>query len=118
MGRVEQDNDYGSTSYVIYNDKEQVVSLLKGPNTGCCGCSYKELKSRFEFEITTKDGNFHLGKISKTSLEFATLNIHVEREVKYFGVSFYVKELDVKVKALVLGTLFLLVIALRHFSTI
>jgi hypothetical protein len=78
------------------------VLRIKGP---CCTCA---CCADVEFQVLSKDGEVEVGKISK---KWSGLIKEYFTDADNFGISMPI-DLDVKIKAVVLGALFLIVSSL------
>ncbi|RWS00812.1 Phospholipid scramblase 2-like protein [Dinothrombium tinctorium] len=98
IGYVEQQWTLCRPNFVIKNAAEEVVLKLKGPciTTRCC--------SDVNFPIYSKDETVEVGKISK---QWSGLMREAFTKADHFGISFPM-DLDVNVKATLLGALFLI----------
>ncbi|XP_053565981.1 phospholipid scramblase 1 [Bombina bombina] len=98
IGYVIQNWDLCMPRFTIQNEKEEDVLKIDGP---CCPCA---CYSDVHFELKSLDKTSVIGKISK---QWTGLVRELFTDSDNFGVQFPL-DLDVKIKAVVLGALFLL----------
>ncbi|KAF4519485.1 hypothetical protein B566_EDAN010094 [Ephemera danica] len=100
IGRVEQEWSLLTPKYRILDAAGNIVFRMKGPicHCSCCGRDVN-------FKVTTADGKTEIGKISK---QWTGLLREAFTDSDYFGINFPM-DLDVKMKAVLLGALFLIV---------
>lgn len=98
IGTIEQQWSFWTPKFVIKDAVGNIVLRIKGP---CCTFG---LCTDVNFKVLSKDGEVQVGKISKkwsgTAREYFT-------DADFFGVSFPMS-LDVKMKAVMLGAVFLI----------
>ncbi|KAA0190256.1 hypothetical protein HAZT_HAZT006378 [Hyalella azteca] len=99
VGRIEQQWSILTPKFDIKNEAGETVLKIKGPIFQCNFCG------DVEFEILSVDGDTQVGKISK---QWAGLLKEMFTDAEHFGINFPL-DLDVKVKATLLGALFLIV---------
>lgn len=98
IGTVEQDWSIFSPSFSIKNEAGETVLKIEGP---CCTFS---ICGAVEFKLMTLDGK-QVGKISKQWSGFAR---EMFTDSDFFGINFP-GDLDVRMKAVMLGACFLIV---------
>ena len=98
VGYVKQNCSLCKPSFRIENADEETELVIDGP---CCTCS---LCGSVEFQVMSRDGEVEVGKISK---EWSGLAREYFTDADTFGISFPV-DLDVKMKAVMLGACFLI----------
>ncbi|KAL8559225.1 hypothetical protein ACOMHN_040349 [Nucella lapillus] len=84
--------------YKIQDAKDEIVLRIEGP---CCRCN---ICGDIEFDVTSKDGDTHVGTISK---QWSGLAKEIFTDADNFGVTFPL-DMDVKTKATTLGAVFLI----------
>ncbi|CAG5127220.1 unnamed protein product [Candidula unifasciata] len=84
--------------YKINDASDHTLLRVKGP---CCRCN---MCGDIEFEITSADGETHVGEITK---QWSGLGKEIFTDADNFGVTFPL-DLDTKTKATVLGAVFLI----------
>ncbi|XP_077204867.1 phospholipid scramblase 1-like [Paroedura picta] len=98
IGYIKQLWDPCLTEFSIQNEAQEVVFKLVG-SCGLCGCTAGD-----DFEVMTTNGESSVGRISKQwsgfGKEFCT-------DADHFGIQFPL-DLDVKMKAVLLGACFLI----------
>lgn len=99
VGTVEQEWSIFCPSFAIKNASGDTVLRIEGPfcTTSICG--------DVEFKIMSSDGNVQVGKISK---QWSGLIREMFTDTDYFGITFPM-DLDVRMKAVMLGACFLIV---------
>ncbi|EEB18126.1 Phospholipid scramblase, putative [Pediculus humanus corporis] len=98
IGTVEQEWSFLTPKFKIKDWNGETVLRIEGP---CCNIA---LCGQSEFQILSRDGQVQVGKISKEWSGFAR---ELFTDADYFGISFPL-DLDVKMKAVMLGALFLI----------
>lgn len=101
VGYVRQEQSCWEPHYSIRDGNHEPILRMKGP---CCIISGPCCTWDQEFLITSEDGTQDVGKISK---QWSGLMREYFTDADNFGVSFP-KDLDVKVKATLLGAVFLI----------
>ncbi|KAL3290075.1 hypothetical protein HHI36_023444 [Cryptolaemus montrouzieri] len=98
VGTVEQDWSLWCPSYSIKNQNGDTILKIDGP---CCtfGC-YRDV----EFKVMSADGSTEVGRISK---QWSGLAREMFTDADFFGITFPM-DLDVKMKAVMLGACFLI----------
>lgn len=91
---------------MIKNVNGEIVLRIEGPM-----CTFKMCRD-IEFRIMTSDGFNKVGKISK---QWSGLAREVFTDADYFGITFPM-DLDVKMKAVMLGACFLIVSVNFHLE--
>jgi len=99
IGKVKQKWSLLKPKFDILNDRGDVVLKIKGPFITFGTCFTDVV-----FEVLSKDGSIEVGKISKKWSDFIQ---EAFTDADIFAISFPV-DLDVKVKATLLGALFLI----------
>ncbi|XP_061196529.1 phospholipid scramblase 2-like [Saccostrea echinata] len=111
VGYVKQQLSWFPPRYSILDANRQEVFCIRGPLcmiTGPC-CPFD-----LEFEVFAKDGNTSEGKISKKWGGMLDYVLDIGSDADSFGVSFPM-DLDVKIKAVMIGAVFL--IDFMYFET-
>ncbi|KAL0851245.1 hypothetical protein ABMA28_007086 [Loxostege sticticalis] len=98
IGSVEQQWSLCKPCYDIKNAAGDVVLKIKGPF-----CTYS-ICGDVEFNVYSKDGETKVGKITK---QWSGLAREAFTDSDYFGINFPM-DLDVKIKAVLLGACFLI----------
>ncbi|XP_063296810.1 phospholipid scramblase 2-like [Pelobates fuscus] len=98
IGYVKQNWDACLPKFSILNEREEEVLKISGPFMPCNCCS------DVNFELTTLDGTSQIGRIVN---QWAGLTQELFTDADNFGVQFPM-DLDVKMKAVVLGACFLI----------
>ncbi|CAG9796665.1 unnamed protein product [Diatraea saccharalis] len=98
IGTIEQQWSICKPCYDVKNAAGDVVLKIKGPF-----CTYS-ICGDVEFNVYSKDGETKVGKITKQWSGFAR---EAFTDSDYFGISFPM-DLDVKIKAVLLGACFLI----------
>ena len=106
VGTIEQECSILTPSFSIKNPNGDVVLRIEGPicTMNICG--------DVEFKILTVVGNTQVGKITK---QWSGLMREVFTDTDYFGVTFPI-DLDVRMKAVMLGACFLIVNIIHYNS--
>lgn len=99
VGTVEQEWSLFCPSFAVKNASGDTVLRVEGPfcTMSICG--------DVEFKIMSADGNVQVGKISK---QWSGLIREMFTDTDYFGITFPM-DLDVRMKAVMLGACFLIV---------
>lgn len=99
VGTVEQEWSIFCPTYAIKNASGDTVLRIEGPlcTMSICG--------DVEFKIMSSDGNVQVGKISK---QWSGLIREMYTDTDFFGITFPM-DLDVRMKAVMLGACFLIV---------
>lgn len=97
IGWVKQDLSWWNTWMSIQDASGQTVLKIKGP---CCTCNWCPT----EFQVLSADGTQEVGKISK---QWSGLAKEYFTKADNFGIQFPM-DLDVKMKAVMLGATFLI----------
>lgn len=105
VGVIEQEWSLCSPSFVIKNGSGEIVLRIEGPfcTMSICG--------NVEFKVMSADGSRELGKISK---QWSGLAREMFTDSDYFGITFPM-DLDVRIKAVLLGACFLIVSIAANF---
>ncbi|KAF2353306.1 Scramblase [Trinorchestia longiramus] len=98
IGRLEQEWSILTPKFAVKDETGRTVLKIEGP---ICQCS---LCGDVEFEVLSSEGNTQVGKISK---KWGGILKESFTDADYFGVNFPM-DLDAKVKASLLGALFLI----------
>lgn len=98
IGTVEQNWTFITPSFVVKNSAGDVILRIEGP---CCTC---RCCADVNFKILSADGNTEVGTISK---HWTGIVKEMYSDADNFGIRFPM-DLDVKVKATLLGALFLI----------
>ncbi|XP_061708739.1 phospholipid scramblase 1 isoform X3 [Cydia pomonella] len=98
IGSIEQEWSICKPSFVIKNAAGDVVLRIKGPL-----CTYS-ICGDVGFKVYSKDGENKVGKITK---QWSGLAREAFTDADYFGISFPM-DLDVRIKAVLLGACFLI----------
>ncbi|XP_049852121.1 phospholipid scramblase 1 isoform X2 [Schistocerca gregaria] len=98
VGYIQQEWSILSPQFSIKNAAGDVVLRIEGPI-----CTYS-ICGDVEFKILSKDGSSQVGKISK---QWSGLLREAFTDADYFGITFPM-DLDVKMKAVMLGACFLI----------
>ncbi|XP_063409671.1 phospholipid scramblase 2-like isoform X2 [Mytilus trossulus] len=101
VGYVRQEQSCWEPNYTIRDANHEPILRMKGP---CCIIQGPCCPQDQEFIISSEDGAHEVGKISK---QWTGLMREAFTDADNFGVSFP-KDLDVKVKATLLGAVFLI----------
>lgn len=103
IGTVEQQWSIFKPSFAIKNPAGEIVLRIEGPfcTMSICG--------DVEFEVMSADGSTQVGRISK---QWSGLAREMFTDTDYFGITFPM-DLDVRMKAVLLGATFLIVSILR-----
>lgn len=98
VGRVQQEWSLFIPSFTIRNAADEVVLRIEGPlcTMSICG--------DVEFKVMSADGEHQVGRISK---QWSGLMREMFTDTDYFGITFPM-DLDVKMKAVMLGACFLI----------
>lgn len=106
VGTIEQEWSLFCPSFAIKNNTGETVLRIEGPfcTMSICG--------DVEFKVVSADGNTELGKISK---QWSGLIREMFTDADYFGITFPM-DLDVRMKAVMLGACFLIVSHPVHHS--
>ena len=99
IGMVKQKWSIGKPKFNVQDENGNVMLKIKGPFclSSICG-------GNVDFQVLSNDGRTEVGKISKKWTDFVQ---EESSDADIFGISFPV-ELDVKVKATLLGAVFLI----------
>lgn len=98
IGTVEQEWSILTPSFIIKNAAQQPVLRIEGPF-----CTFS-ICGDVEFKILSLDGDNVVGKISK---QWSGFSREIFTDTDFFGVSFPI-DLDVRMKAVMLGACFLI----------
>lgn len=108
VGYLKQDKSGWKPKYIIQDGNEQTVFIVVGP---CCPCQGICCTADIEFPLLSLDGQTQVGVISK---QWAGALRELFLDADHFSISFPM-DLDVRMKATLLGALFL--IDFMHFET-
>lgn len=99
IGTIEQEWSIFKPAFTIKNGNGETVLRIQGPfcTMSICG--------DVEFEVLSADGDTQVGKISK---QWSGLLREMFTDADYFGITFPM-DLDVRMKAVMLGACFLIV---------
>lgn len=99
IGRVVQEWSICTPKYRIENERGECLLRIEGPFLCTCKCC-----ADINFKVLSKDGTTKVGKVSK---QWSGLLTESFTDADHFGINFPV-DLDVRVKAVLLGALFLI----------
>lgn len=114
LGMVEQDGDCSTMRYTVVNPEGKEVLRIIGPSTGPCCTGGMGKIAIHEFDIYLSDGQTHVGRIAK-HWSGVPSNRELLTRSDIWGVKFPA-EYDVRLKALLLASVFLMVSpSSRHY---
>lgn len=100
IGSVQQECNLCSSEFVVYDQSDNPTLRISGPPS----CFAFSLCGDVEFQVLTGDGSTEIGKITKQWSGFLREGF---TDADNFGISFPM-DLDVRMKATLLGALFLI----------
>lgn len=101
VGYIQQTCSVWIPRFVVQDEHRETVLKIDGP---CCMCQTICCRCDIEFHLNSRDGDHEVGKISK---KFGGVLTEMFTTADTFGVSFPM-DLDVKMKAVMIGAVFLI----------